>query len=69
MIQYFPHTFLDLLTLLNALLQCWINALKFLQVFFFSDYDLHSLPGVKQPLWGVGEMFSFLSFFVECEVL
>lgn len=35
-------------------------------MYFFSEYDLHVLPGVKQPPWGVGEIFSFfpLIFFV-----
>lgn len=35
----------------------------FLFVLFLSGYDLHVLPGVKQPLWDVGEIHFFLSFF------
>lgn len=36
----------------------------FVFVFVFSRYDLHVLPGIKQPLWGVGgEIFSFFFIF------
>lgn len=31
-------------------------------VIFFSEYGLHVLPGVKQPLSDVGEIFSFFPF-------
>lgn len=58
----FPHSSLDLLVILWALRECWINALKFAGVYFFREYDLHVLPGVKKPLWGIGEMFSFYFF-------
>lgn len=62
LIQHFPHASLDLLVIIWALRECWINALKFAGVYFFSEYDLHVLPGIKQPLWGIGEMFYFCFF-------
>lgn len=71
--QHFLFSALDLLVLFWALRECWINALKFAGVFFvvwffvvvvvvvgFLKSDLHVLPGVVQPLWGVGEIVPFL---------
>lgn len=38
------------------------KCLEVSRVYFFSEYDLHVLPGVKRPLWGVGGILYFFPF-------
>lgn len=63
----FPHSSLDLLVILWTLRECWIKCLEVCRglsifFFFFSEYDLHVLPGISSLCGVLGNIF-FVSFY------